>query len=255
MPAGRGRAIERLMGPTFAPARSDRYNSAVSKHTIEQGDMLLAIDTATRMIGLALHDGVQLCAESTWRTANHHTVELTPALDRMLARVGVSTAALTALAVTLGPGSYTGLRIGMSLAKGLALAADPPLPIVGIPTLDVVAAAQPHHADRLCAVAQAGRGRINAGFYDWAGEAGWQSGELPVITTWGALAAQIAEPTQVAGEVDAQGREALAGNDAAIVANAALGLRRAGFLAELALRRLRAGESADPAAIAPVYPV
>jgi tRNA threonylcarbamoyladenosine biosynthesis protein TsaB len=217
--------------------------------------MILAIDTATRMIGLALHDGSQLCAESTWRTANHHTVELTPALDRMLTRVGVSTADLTALAVTLGPGSYTGLRIGMSLAKGLALAATPPLPIVGVPTLDVVAAAQPHVVDRLCAVAQAGRGRINAGFYDWAGEAGWQSGKQPVIMSWETLVEQIDKPTQVAGEVDAAGREALAANGAAIVANAALSLRRAGFLAELALRQLRAGASADPAVIAPVYPV
>jgi tRNA threonylcarbamoyladenosine biosynthesis protein TsaB len=217
--------------------------------------MILAIDTATRMIGLALHDGGQLYAESTWRTANHHTVELTPALDRMLTRVGASTADLTALAVTLGPGSYTGLRIGMSLAKGLALAATPPLPIVGVPTLDVVAAAQPHQAERLCAVVQAGRGRINAGFYDWADGAGWVGSEPPEIMTWDALAGQIDAPTQVAGEVDAKGREALAANGATIVANAALGLRRAGFLAELALRQLRAGASADPSAIAPVYPV
>lgn len=215
--------------------------------------MILAIDTATRNVSLALHDGSQVVTESTWRTANHHTVELTPALDAMLARSGVSVAHLGALAVTLGPGSYTGLRIGLSLAKGIALAASPPLPLVGVPTLDVVAAAQPHRASRLCAVAQAGRQRVNAQFYDWA-SAGWQSAGEPFITTWAALAARLDGSTQVAGEIDAQGHAALgAVLPPALIAGGAAGLRRAGYLAELGLEKLRAGAPADAAALAPVY--
>ena len=215
--------------------------------------MLLAIDTATRNVSLALHDGTAILAEETWRTADHHTVELTPALQGLLTRVGIEATALTALAAALGPGSYTGLRIGMSLAKGLALAASPPLPLIGIPTLDVVAAAQPHAADTLIAVTQAGRRRINAGFYRWQAS-GWQAEGDPFITTWGELSARIDGPAQIVGEVDAEGHAILAGrSDRVIIASAALGLRRAGFMAELALRRLEAGAAADAASTAPIY--
>jgi tRNA threonylcarbamoyladenosine biosynthesis protein TsaB len=215
--------------------------------------MLLAIDTATRIVSLALHDGTAILAEETWRTADHHTVELTPALQGLLARVGIEAAGLTALAAALGPGSYTGLRIGLSLAKGLALAASPPLPLIGIPTLDVVAAAQPHTTDTLVAVTQAGRRRINAGFYGWRAD-GWQAEGDPFITTWGELSERLDGLAQVAGEVDAEGYEILAGrSDRVIIASAALGLRRAGFMAELALRRLQAGAAADAASTAPIY--
>lgn len=215
--------------------------------------MILAIDTATRSVGLALHDGFSVVAEATWHTANNHTVELTPALQTMLRQTGTPISALTGIAVTLGPGSYTGLRIGMSLAKGIALAASPPLPIVGVPTLDVVAMAQPHRADRLCAVAQAGRKRINAGFYEWRGEA-WQPAGEPFITTWNELIEQLDVPTQIAGEIGEQARELLATTlGKAIPAEPAHSLRRAGFLAELGLRRLQAGAPADPATLAPTY--
>ncbi len=219
--------------------------------------MLLAIDTATRTISIAIHDEQSILAEETWRTANHHTVELTPALQRLFDRAGITPGDLTALAVALGPGSYTGLRIGMSLAKGLALAASPPLPIVGIPTLDIVASAQPHGVERLCAVTQAGRGRINAAFYDWHPESGWQPDQAesgPFICTWDELLPRLDQPTQVAGEIDAQGREKLSavpGN--ALVASAAHCLRRAGFLAESALKKLESGGEANPALLVPIY--
>jgi len=81
--------------------------------------MLLAIDTSTRTLSLALHDGDQILAETTWRTANYHTVELTPSIASMLGQGSVAPADLKAIAVALGPGSFTGLRIGLAAAKGL----------------------------------------------------------------------------------------------------------------------------------------
>ena len=83
--------------------------------------MLLAIDTATRVPSLALYDGERVVAEETWRSANGHTVELVPGLVRVLERQRVSPAELKGIAVALGPGSFTGLRIGLGIAKGLAL--------------------------------------------------------------------------------------------------------------------------------------
>lgn len=218
--------------------------------------MILAIDSATRVISMALHDGQRIVAEETWESSDHHTVELTPALQALLVRAAVSHADLTALAVARGPGSFTGLRIGMSLAKGLALAAQPPLPIAAIPTLDIVAAAQPHHADWLCAVAQAGRGRVNAGFYRW--QQRWQADGPPFIATWPALCERLQEhldeAVQVAGEIDAAGHAQLAAlGERVIIASAAGRLRRAGYLAELACEQLKLGMKADPAEAAPAY--
>ncbi len=204
------------------------------------------------MIGLALHDGQEVIAEEVWRTAGHHTVEVAPALRRMLERVGTSIADLRAVAVALGPGSYTGLRIGMSLAKGLALGAVPPLPLLGIPTLDIVAAAQPHQVERLCAVAQAGRGRVNAGFFTWQGER-WVAAGPPFIATLAELAARLEPPIQVSGELDPAGRAALSTPAGVLLAGPALSLRRPALLAELAAARLAAGEAEDPALLTPVY--
>ena len=78
--------------------------------------MLLAIDTATRYASLALYNGERVLSEETWRTANYHTVELMPAVVRMLERQGVSAEALSAVGVSLGPGSFTGLRVGLAVA-------------------------------------------------------------------------------------------------------------------------------------------
>src|SRR5579859_7348701 len=127
--------------------------------------MLLAIDTATRCLSLALYDGLQVCAEMTWTTANQHTVELISAIREVLRRANVAVNDLTMLAVSQGPGSFNGLRIGFSVAKGLALARQ--IPLIAIPTLDIVATTQPAFKGNLVAIAQAGRGRVVACTYRW----------------------------------------------------------------------------------------
>ena len=112
--------------------------------------MLLAIDTATRLISLALHDGQTVAAESTWQTDQYHTAELAPQAALLLRRAGVEPSQLQAMAVAIGPGSYTGLRIGLGFAKGLALAQG--VPLVGVPTLDGLMRAQPQRAERALAL-------------------------------------------------------------------------------------------------------
>jgi tRNA threonylcarbamoyl adenosine modification protein YeaZ len=100
--------------------------------------IVLSIDTSTKTVGLALYDGVQVLSESVW--TSH---ELAPAVSDLLRKSGLEVSSLGALTVALGPGSFTGLRIGMGLAKGMCLAGH--LPLVGIPTLDALAASQPIH--------------------------------------------------------------------------------------------------------------
>jgi len=213
--------------------------------------MLLAIDSATRVLSIALYDGQQVYAESTWNTSNRHTVELTPAIQHLLAQSRLTVADLGALAVSQGPGSFNGLRIGFSVAKGLALARN--LPLVAIPTLDIVAAAQLPFDGTLIAVLQAGRGRVCAGTYDWNGAAWIGRGDLRIVA-WDAVLADIIGTAVISGEIDTDGRAMIERSGKPIhIAPPAYQLRRAGFLAELAWARWQHGQTDDLAAATPLY--
>lgn len=216
--------------------------------------MLLAIDTATQSLSLALHDGQQVIAERTWTTAGRHTVELTPAIQNMLAQAHITVSSLAGIAVSQGPGSFNGLRVGFSAAKGLALAQN--IPVITVPTLDILAAGQPSSHEQLIAVAQAGRGRICAASYRWQKSA-WIGQNDVAIVGWQGLVEQVSEATVISGEIDAGGYAVVARSVAAgkpiRLADPAYRLRRAGFLAELAWKRLHAGEAGDASSAVPLY--
>jgi tRNA threonylcarbamoyladenosine biosynthesis protein TsaB len=213
--------------------------------------MLVAIDTATAYASLALHDGFRVRVEHTWESPRRHTVELLPRLVAALEQLDLGAEHLSGVAVTRGPGSFTGLRVGMAVAKGLALARG--LSLVGVPTLDVVAAAQGRDRRPLCAVLQAGRGRICVATYRWRGGE-WRVREGPSLTTWPTLVKETASPTLFCGEIDVAGADALATlGELAVLLPAAARLRRAGFLAEVAWHRLNRGETDDPTTLAPIY--
>jgi tRNA threonylcarbamoyladenosine biosynthesis protein TsaB len=214
--------------------------------------MLLAVDTSTTWIGLALYDGVQAPGEVVWRTHNHHTVELAPAVDGLLKRVGVQAEDLEALAVALGPGSFTSLRIGLALVKGLALALR--LPVIGVSTLDVLAASQPVHADQpLVCTLQVGRGRLAAGWY--AVKRGrWKASGDPCLLTLDELAEKIEQPTRVCGELDAAARKALGRRHKnAQLASPAACVRRPSYLAELAWKRYQSDDVDEVVSLSPIY--
>lgn len=213
--------------------------------------MLLAIDSATRQLGLALHDGGRVLTEISWRTRNNHTVDLAPAIQYVLSSIGVTTADLTALAAAQGPGSFNGLRIGLSLAKGMAMALR--LPLFTVPTLDIVAAAQGEFDGALLAVAEAGRGRVVAGTYHWR-DGRWRGDDNVRIAAWPALIEEITAPTLVAGEIDEAAHDLLV-RQARIftLAVPAACLRRASFLADLAWQRQRDGDPGDPLQAVPFY--
>jgi tRNA threonylcarbamoyladenosine biosynthesis protein TsaB len=213
--------------------------------------MLLAIDSATRTLSIALHDGLDVIAESTWTTANRHTVELSPAIQYLLERSQHSTDDLTLLAVSQGPGSFNGLRIGFSVAKGLAMALN--IPLLAIPTLDIIAAAQPPFEGTLIAVLQAGRGRVCAGSYEWR-ESAWVGRNDLRIASWEQVLDSIVGPTLISGEIDPMGRAAIEASGKPVqCARPAFALRRAGFLAELAWARWRANPVGDPETVSPLY--
>ena len=252
--------------------------------------LLLALDTAGDTLSFALHDGAALLAEHSWRAARQPTTQLAPAVARSLAAFG-GAPALGALAVSLGPGSYTGLRSGIGLAQGLAEARAGTsqrvlalrsacghfaavrsrkkpqeargLPLVGIGAHAALVAACGARAGRLWAVVPAGRGRLYARCYLW--RAGTWREDGPLLRLTGAeLRARCTADDALIGEWDmAAMSDADAGIDEARPYRypPAANLRRAGYLAELAWQRLRAAMAAGqeprltfpPEAIRPIY--
>lgn len=212
--------------------------------------MLLAVDTSSSQLGLALYDGAQVIAESMWTSHARHTVELAPALAELLQRTGFKMDAIRALGVALGPGSFTSLRVGLAFVKGLALART--LPLIGIQTLDLVAASQPPSALPLAAVVPAGRVRLAVGWYR-ALDAVKKADGSPVSMTAEDLSASIAESTLVCGEMSAVERQVFEKNKYVTLPSPAHCVRRPALLAELAFARWQAGQSDDSAALAPIY--
>jgi tRNA threonylcarbamoyladenosine biosynthesis protein TsaB len=213
--------------------------------------MLLAVDTSTQTIGLALYDESEVLGEMHWQTKTHHTVELAPAVDELLKRCGGKPSDLKAVACALGPGSFTSLRIGLAFAKGLALSLK--IPLIGIPTFDFLVASQPVQDLPLAAVLPAGRARLAVGWYH-VEEGHWQAGEEPTIMTSEELSALISQPTLITGEFDAEERQILSRKwKNALLASPAQCVRHPGMLAELAWNRFKAGEKDEPISLAPIY--
>ena len=213
--------------------------------------MLLAIDTSTCYLGAALYDDIRVQGEITWLSLNHHTVELGPVVKKLFDRTESGIDDLNALAIALGPGSFTGLRIGLAFCKGLALSRN--LPIIGIPTLDVLAYGQPVTDVRLAAILEVGRGRIAVAWYH--AEAGnWTpSGNLNNLA-YETFLNQIQPPATICGEVSRVLADLILDRlEDVHIASPALSLRRPSYLAELAWRRWQKGEVDDPVKIKPIY--
>ena len=212
--------------------------------------MLLAVDTSTAFVGLALYDGDRVLGEMIWATNQHHTSELSPALSGLLSRCGASMSSVNALGVAIGPGSFTSLRVGLSLVKGIALARN--LPVMGVSTLDVIAMAQPLARHDLVAVIQAGRTRVAYGVYktvrkQWQAEGPVRSGTLDEML------AGLESPFSIAGELTSDERRKISKIKKMHLASPALCVRRPAALAELAWERWRKNDVDDLAALAPVY--
>ena len=203
--------------------------------------MLIAIDTATDLMAVALHDGDKVLYEQNWIAGKRHTVDLAPMIHQMLQACDVALDDLIGLAVCIGPGSYTGVRIGTALAKGMA--APRGLPLVGIDSLDILAAGQPYYQSGtgLVAVVAAGRGRVIVRSYRWRkGE--WNSRAEPRLMEWDALLSTIDGAACITGEINQHGMEAIRAAQSAdlpiTIAPAANRMRRAGYLAEIGWQRL-----------------
>lgn len=211
--------------------------------------MELSIDTASETASIALSRDGAVVAEKSWQCVRNHTVEVLPAIDRLLGENGASREDLSAVFVSIGPGMYTGLRVGIAIAKGIARALS--LPLVGVGRLELDAYPHRAFADGIVAVHNARRGE-----FAWAAyrNSPWREVSPPQIAKPDTLAAAITERTLFVGEVTDALAEALRntlGDRAVIEPTPTLG--RAPALAALGHQRLQAGGPHEAALVAPVY--
>jgi tRNA threonylcarbamoyladenosine biosynthesis protein TsaB len=212
--------------------------------------MLLAIDTSTNMLGIGLYGGDQVLAECVWYGEGHHTVELAPEIALVMRRVGKPISSIEAIGVAIGPGSFTGLRIGLALAKGLSLARG--LPTVGIPTMDILALAQPKRTEPMFVAVKAGRKRIAGLWYKWT-RGGWKPQGEPEVLTWDELKESVEEKAYICADMDSRTRALLRGIPGVALAPPAQCVRRPGFLAELAWKRLKSRKKWSVGGLSPIY--
>jgi tRNA threonylcarbamoyladenosine biosynthesis protein TsaB len=208
--------------------------------------LLLGLDTSTGTASVALFDGQRVMSETTWLAGREHSTRLLVEVEVALERVGKRAQDLTGLVVARGPGSFTGVRVALSVAKGIA--AGLRVPLWGVNSLDVMAHAAGAVDLPVRAVLEAGRSRYATALY-----AKGQCVQTPRLATIDQLEELIAEETVLIGELSEEARARLAGHPLTKLADPAACLRRAGFLAELGWRLAQSGDPGDPQALDALY--
>jgi tRNA threonylcarbamoyl adenosine modification protein YeaZ len=212
--------------------------------------MIVAIDTSTDTASLALARDGKVLAETSWRCGRNHSVELLPRLVRLLEEAKVSIKDTSGIIVAKGPGSFNGLRVGLSTAKGLAFSLS--VPIIGISSLETEAYGHAGTGLPVCPIFNAGRDEIATALYQKKDD-GWHKLAPEHITTVDALSAEITEKTLFCGEYVAAIANQLKKRlkEKAVIAPDRM--RSAISLIELAKPRLDAGDYDDTATLQPVY--
>ena len=206
---------------------------------------LLAIETSTLAGGVALLDGDRLVGEYLLDVRVTHSERLMAAIDRVLGDAGVTIDDLDAVAVAIGPGSFTGLRIGVGTVKGLAFGRG--LPVAAVPTLDAMAAGVPFAALPVCPVIDARKDELYVSRYRWEGSAMRREWEYLAMAPE-RLRERLDEPVILVGDA--------ARSIVSPFARVAPVGRRSpspGCVGQLGLERLARGEGIDAAELVPMY--
>jgi len=213
--------------------------------------MELAIDTSSNIVSVALSHKGEILASLTWQTTQNHTIELLPNLVCLLEQVKVELDSLGAIIVAKGPGSFNGLRVGISTAKGLASALN--IPLLGVNTLEAEAYSFAFTGLPLRPVQKAGREEIATAHYRQKDNE-WQCLEAENLTTVKALCRRIKQRTLFCGEIPSdiicEIRQNL-GKQAII--SQSNSPSRTSSLAILGWRKLSGGEQDDPVTLQPLY--
>jgi tRNA threonylcarbamoyl adenosine modification protein YeaZ len=214
--------------------------------------MHLAIDTSTDTAGIAVAADYEILAELTWRCGQNHSVELMPRISRLLEQSRIAFEDITGIVVATGPGSFNGLRVGVSTAKGLAFSLG--VPVAGISTLEMTAYAHAETGLPVCPIINAGRNEVASALFQQK-DGRWQKIIPEHITTIETLCEDTDKVTIFCGELAQTAIDELAAKlgNMAVIPSPSARLRRSGFLAELGFKRLQNGDYDNTASLQPVY--
>ena len=214
--------------------------------------MLLAIDTSTDTASLALAQDNTVLAELTWRSKQNHTTQLLPNLNQLFTLTGITAKDLAAIIVAQGPGSFNGLRVGISAAKGLAFSLG--IPIVGINSLEVAAYQYAETGLPVCAIFNAGRSEVATATYQKK-YGKWQQLVKADIVTVEYLCKHITKKTMFCGEFLPAVTEQILTllKSKAVIPPQIPDFKRASFLLELGKQRLDAGDVDNAVTLQPIY--
>ncbi|MFC4025484.1 tRNA (adenosine(37)-N6)-threonylcarbamoyltransferase complex dimerization subunit type 1 TsaB [Oceanobacillus longus] len=126
---------------------------------------ILAIDTSNQVLGVSILKDDQIVGEVMTNLTKNHSVRLMPAIENLMNEVALKPEQLDRIVVAKGPGSYTGVRIGISTAKTMAWALN--IPVVGVSSLEVLAYQGRFFSDYICPFFDARRGLVFTGLYQW----------------------------------------------------------------------------------------
>ena len=215
---------------------------------------ILAIDTASSVSSVAVASEGKLQAEVTVEAGRTHSETLLSHIEGALSFAGVERSTLTGVAVSIGPGSFTGLRIGLATAKAIAYGLS--IPLVGVSTLAALALAVPVSDVHTLALMDAQKGNAYAGLYEWRDGSLHEVRPVRVAPLAEAIAeaADRGKPVLLTGELAVKKRARL-GNlpDNVTLAPAHLLTARASHVAWLGIARLAAGECDDLMTLEPFY--
>ena len=167
---------------------------------------LLFVDTCGAMAGLAVADGGRILAESNLILDRRMSARLLAVIQSLLTETGMTATDLDGIGVACGPGSFTGVRIGMATVKGIALAAA--LPVAGVSSLALLAANLPYARHNVCALMDARKQEVYAGIFRCESTPVAISPEL--VLPPGLLLERIVEPTIFVGDGATAYRELIA---------------------------------------------
>lgn len=212
---------------------------------------LLAIDTSSAQAAVALFDGHSLSTRS-WFAERSHSTTLLAEIHHLLAAAGLDAADVGALAIAVGPGAFTGLRVGFGVAKGFHLATG--VPLIGISTLAATAYPFAWSDLPIVATVAAGRGRIVWSHFASKVDGGAET-RAPRNGTVDDLIEELQDcpPIVVVGELDNAQESALAANANVRVPPQLVRMRQPSSLADRAWQRWQHGDVDDPATLEPIY--
>ena len=238
--------------------------------------LLLALDTSTRQASVALCDEQTLYGEYSWQIGNNHSVELLERIQRLVeVDSGSSLQAIDAVSVAIGPGSFNGVRVAVATAKAFAFAMQKPL--IGVSTLEIIAAQQDKWQGPVCSILEAGRSELYAACYlvdeqdnhDGISYHVRRISEYLMLTPqqlvtyvnehmdeWAGIpGTRQVSPILLCGEISETTRQVLLEEmqEKSLIANNLQAIRRASTLAVLGIQRLYEGRIEDPISLEPLY--